>query len=213
MRLTRQTAGAYACHASNPLSNVTAFLRVRVTPTGFRRVQWQSLAAGFGCVLAFALVTCLVHGFRYLMDRCVDPPWTPPPRDSIHRPCRSRFGWWECCGLSPRAKQIRHVLEAVEQYKSQQLERLRDNYNAQVRRWWGRPPPPQPRPLSASSAVSMATGAPHPRQLRPADGQDPNELPGPGQVPARRPRHAHPTTGHCSRTVQRSGTADTKKNQ
>ena len=41
-----------------------------------------------------------------------------------------------CCGerLSPRAKQIRNLLEAIEQYKSQQLERLRENYNGQVTR-------------------------------------------------------------------------------
>lgn len=50
-----------------------------------------------------------------------------------------RFGWWECwycCGkrLSPRAKQIRTLLEAIEQYKSQQLERMRENYNGQVHR-------------------------------------------------------------------------------
>lgn len=52
---------------------------------------------------------------------------------------RRRFGWCEwcyCCGkqLSPRAKQIRNLLEAMEQYKSQQLERLRENYNGQVHR-------------------------------------------------------------------------------
>lgn len=50
-----------------------------------------------------------------------------------------RFGWWECCyccgrRLSPRAKQARNLLEAIEQYKSQQLDRLRDNYNGQVLR-------------------------------------------------------------------------------
>ena len=67
--LSRQTAGDYACHASNALSNVTAFMRVHIKPTGFRRVQLQSIATGFGCVAAFVLITLIVQGFRYIMDR------------------------------------------------------------------------------------------------------------------------------------------------
>ncbi|XP_057375055.1 amphoterin-induced protein 3-like [Daphnia carinata] len=116
--LSRHTAGDYACHASNALSNVTAFMRIHITPKGFRRVQIHSIIAGFTCVGVFVFVALLVQGFRYLMDR---------------------FGWWECCyccgeRLSPRAKQIRNLLEAIEQYKSQQLERLRENYTGQVHR-------------------------------------------------------------------------------
>jgi len=67
--LSRQTAGDYACHASNALSNVTAFMRVHIKPTGFRRVQLQSIATGFGCVATFVLITLIVQGFRYIMDR------------------------------------------------------------------------------------------------------------------------------------------------
>lgn len=67
--LSRHTAGDYACHASNALSNVTAFMRIQITPKGFRAVQIQSIIAGFTCVGAFVLVTLLVQGFRYLMDR------------------------------------------------------------------------------------------------------------------------------------------------
>ena len=68
-RLSRHTAGDYSCHASNPLSNVTAFMRVQITPTGFRRVQIQSIYIGFSCVLAFVVITLVVQGFRWLMDR------------------------------------------------------------------------------------------------------------------------------------------------
>jgi hypothetical protein len=35
--------------------------------------------------------------------------------------------------VSPRSKQINQVLETIEQYKTLQLERLRDNYTQQVR--------------------------------------------------------------------------------
>lgn len=68
-QLTRSTAGSYACHASNALSNVTAFMRIQITPKGFRRVQIHSIIAGFVCVGAFVLITLLVQGIRYLMDR------------------------------------------------------------------------------------------------------------------------------------------------
>jgi len=116
--VTRFTAGDYACHASNALSNVTAFMRIQITPTSFRQIQLRSLIVGGLCVFAFCFITLIVQGFRYVMDR---------------------FGWWECCyccgrRLSPRAQQARNLLEAIEQYKSQQLDRLRDNYNGQVHR-------------------------------------------------------------------------------
>jgi hypothetical protein len=35
--------------------------------------------------------------------------------------------------ISPRSKQVHQVLETIEQYKTLQLERLRDNYTQQVR--------------------------------------------------------------------------------
>lgn len=69
--LDRNTAGDYACHASNALSNVTAFMRVHIEPRGFRRVQIQSIMAGFGAVGAFVLIAVIVQGFRYLMDKYV----------------------------------------------------------------------------------------------------------------------------------------------
>lgn len=69
--LDRNTAGDYACHASNALSNVTAFMRVNIEPKGFRKVQIQSILAGFGCVAGFVLITLIVQGFRYIMDRYV----------------------------------------------------------------------------------------------------------------------------------------------
>lgn len=44
----------------------------------------------------------------------------------------------QCCSfckkdrISPRARQIHVMLDNIEQYKSQQLEKLRDNYTQQV---------------------------------------------------------------------------------
>jgi len=50
-----------------------------------------------------------------------------------------RFGWLgKCCcccrrdRVSPRARHIYQMLDHIEQYKTQQLERLRDNYTQQV---------------------------------------------------------------------------------
>lgn len=67
--LSRKTAGDYACHASNALSNVTAFMRIQITPKGFRQAQINSIIAGFALVGVFVVITFLVQGFRYLMDR------------------------------------------------------------------------------------------------------------------------------------------------
>lgn len=46
-----------------------------------------------------------------------------------------RCGWSvSCCQEvdSPRNKQFYQILESVEHYKAQQLEKLRDNYTSQV---------------------------------------------------------------------------------
>ena len=67
--VTRNTAGDYTCHASNALSNVTAFMRVQITPTSFRQIQLRSLMVGGLCVFAFCFITLIVQGFRYVMDR------------------------------------------------------------------------------------------------------------------------------------------------
>ncbi|KAB7495263.1 Immunoglobulin domain and leucine-rich repeat-containing protein 2 [Armadillidium nasatum] len=47
----------------------------------------------------------------------------------------NRLGWECCCcknRISPKAKQIRQLIESVETYKSAQLEKLRENYASQV---------------------------------------------------------------------------------
>ena len=67
--VSRSTAGHYTCQASNALSNVTAFMRIQITPKSFRQVQIQSIIVGFGCVFAFCFITLIVQVFRFIMDR------------------------------------------------------------------------------------------------------------------------------------------------
>lgn len=106
--------------ASQCLLNLPSFCRLYIDPIVFYRVKIESLLAGTLLATAFLLMTLLVQGIRNLL---------------------SRFGVCErlsCCAnrnkKSPRSRQIYAMLDSIESYKSQQLERLRENYAQQVHR-------------------------------------------------------------------------------
>ncbi|XP_063615066.1 uncharacterized protein LOC134788139 [Penaeus indicus] len=116
--VSRADVGRYKCFAYNSVSNTSVVVFLGLDDQPLRNLYTESLLFGFACATLFLLVTLLVQLINYLMDR---------------------LGWqccWSCCcckdRLSPKARQIRKLLESVESYKSQQLERLRENYNAQV---------------------------------------------------------------------------------
>ncbi|XP_042871822.1 uncharacterized protein LOC122253089 isoform X2 [Penaeus japonicus] len=116
--VSRADVGRYKCFAYNSVSNTSVVVFLGLDDGPLRNLYTESLLFGFACATLFLLVTLLVQLINYLMDR---------------------LGWqccWACCcckdRLSPKARQIRKLLESVESYKSQQLERLRENYNAQV---------------------------------------------------------------------------------
>ncbi len=51
---------------------------------------------------------------------------------------RSMFYRWGCCcndSVSPRSRRVMKMLEAVETYRNQQMEWLRESYSAQVRKF------------------------------------------------------------------------------
>lgn len=116
--VSRADVGRYKCFAYNSVSNTSVVVFLGLDDQPLRNLYTESLLFGFACATLFLLITLLVQLINYLMDR---------------------LGWqccWSCCcckdRLSPKARQIRKLLESVESYKSQQLERLRENYNAQV---------------------------------------------------------------------------------
>ncbi|KAH8404366.1 hypothetical protein KR222_005340, partial [Zaprionus bogoriensis] len=118
--ISRGDSGLYTCYAFNVMGNASAGIRLYIDPIVFYRVKIESLLAGTLLATAFLLLTLFVQGLRNLL---------------------ARFGVCErlsCCAnrnkKSPRSRQIYAMLDSIESYKSQQLERLRENYAQQVHR-------------------------------------------------------------------------------
>ncbi|KAK6637605.1 hypothetical protein RUM44_008027 [Polyplax serrata] len=109
-------AGVYTCLASNPVSNVTAYITLRIDPIFLYNINMTSLVFGAISATGFLALTLFIQFLRYLF--------------------RKSSCWCECCRRenSPHAKQIYQMLDSVENYKKQQLERLRENYTQQVHR-------------------------------------------------------------------------------
>ncbi|XP_014208588.1 uncharacterized protein LOC106639466 [Copidosoma floridanum] len=118
-RLLREDVGVYKCFAVNPIANATSHVTLLMDPISYYHIKIFSIIVGAASAAGFLLITLLVQLIRYILSRCGCPKW-----------CL-------CCrhvGVSPRAKQIYQMLDNIETYKSQQLERLRENYTQQVHR-------------------------------------------------------------------------------
>ncbi|CAH0560154.1 unnamed protein product [Brassicogethes aeneus] len=118
--VTREDCGRYTCYASNPVANQTEDVLLHIDPTDWNHVRIISLIVGTQSAAGFLGLTLLVQFLRYIINR---------------------FGIFNnFCSfckrdrVSPRARQIYAMLDNIEQYKSQQLERLRENYTQQVHR-------------------------------------------------------------------------------
>lgn len=106
--------GWYKCFAYNSVGNTSILVFMSMSDAPLRNLYNESLLFGFACAALFLFITLLIQLINYLMDR---------------------LGWECCCcryRVSPKARQIKKLLESVESYKSQQLDRLRENYNYQV---------------------------------------------------------------------------------
>ncbi|XP_016984357.1 uncharacterized protein LOC108048315 [Drosophila rhopaloa] len=118
--ISRIDSGMYTCYAFNVMGKASAGLRLYIDPIVFYRVKIGSILFGTALATAFLLLTLIVQGLRS---------------------CLSRWGIFDrfyCCAnrnkKSPRPRQIYAMLDSIETYKSQQLERLRENYAQQVHR-------------------------------------------------------------------------------
>ncbi|MCL4135212.1 UNVERIFIED_CONTAM: hypothetical protein GTU68_002320, partial [Idotea baltica] len=112
--VTRKDIGRYKCFAINAVSNTSIVTFVGLKDTAFRALVLESTLFGFACAALFLLITLLVQFIKFVMER---------------------MGWECCCcesRLSPKAKQIRQLIESVETYKTAQLDKLRENYTSQV---------------------------------------------------------------------------------
>ncbi|RXG51070.1 Immunoglobulin domain and leucine-rich repeat-containing protein 2 [Armadillidium vulgare] len=112
--VNRGDVGRYRCFAFNPVSNSSVVTFLGLDDAAFRAFIIESILFGFACAALFLFTTLLVQFIKYIMNR---------------------LGWECCCcknRISPKAKQIRQLIESVESYKSAQLEKLRENYAGQV---------------------------------------------------------------------------------
>ncbi|XP_075235282.1 uncharacterized protein LOC142332623 [Lycorma delicatula] len=109
----RTDAGLYTCFASNSLANITTHITVHLDRDTFYNFKLTSIIIGISCAAGFLLLTFLGHLIAFIFRKC----------------------GWTCCCMSedvPRVKQFYQMMEGIELYKTQQLEKLRENYTQQV---------------------------------------------------------------------------------
>ncbi|KPJ12130.1 Leucine-rich repeat and immunoglobulin-like domain-containing nogo receptor-interacting protein 2 [Papilio machaon] len=117
----REDTGTYICYATNPSANVTAEVILNIDPMTMFEIKIYSLICGAFCAALFLGMTLLIQAIRYIFYRF-----------RLLETCCS------CCACvsrdAPRSRQIYNMLDNIEQYKRQQLEKLRENYAVQVHR-------------------------------------------------------------------------------
>ncbi|XP_067121242.1 leucine-rich repeat and immunoglobulin-like domain-containing nogo receptor-interacting protein 3 [Centruroides vittatus] len=109
----RQDCGFYHCVASNPMSNQTRTIHLTLDHSFLIHIKIVSILVGLAISFGFLLITLLSVFIQLILSRC-----------GIECPCST----------SPKSQQIKRILDGMEHYKRQQLERLRENYNFQVQR-------------------------------------------------------------------------------
>lgn len=118
--VTREDCGRYTCYASNPIANRTEDVLLHIDPVDWNHVRIISLIVGTQSAAGFLGLTLLVQALRYILNKF----------GVLNNFC----SFCKRDRVSPRARQIYAMLDNIEQYKSQQLERLRENYTQQVNR-------------------------------------------------------------------------------
>lgn len=112
----RGDGGFYTCVASNPLNNDFVLIRLTLDYEYFVQIKIVSVLVGMATSFGFLLLTLISVLIKMILKHF-----------GVKFPCRNG-------NASPRTQQIRKILESMEHYKKQQLDRLRDNYNVQVQR-------------------------------------------------------------------------------
>lgn len=112
----RGDGGFYMCIASNPLNNDSVSIRLTLDYDYFIQIKIVSVLVGTATSFGFLLLTLIAVLIKMILKHF-----------GVKFPCRSG-------NASPRTQQIKKILESMEHYKKQQLDRLRDNYNCQVQR-------------------------------------------------------------------------------
>lgn len=109
----RDDAGQYRCFTFNASDGVSQVINIGIDDAAFRRLYNHSMYVGAATAGMFLLLVLLLQAFCHLM---------------------TRFGYKCCWGtyISPKAEKVGRLIKTIEQYKTQQLDRLNQNYNSQV---------------------------------------------------------------------------------
>nr|XP_018899822.1 PREDICTED: leucine-rich repeat neuronal protein 1 [Bemisia tabaci] len=110
-KVLREDVGNYTCFVLNKNGNISAVTTIRLDPDTFNKRQFMSFAVGIFCAVIFLTGTVVVHAIIFVCKKI--------------------------CGKSKEESQktdIHQMIEAAEQYRSQQLEKLRENYMAQIKK-------------------------------------------------------------------------------
>ncbi|XP_066257411.1 immunoglobulin domain and leucine-rich repeat-containing protein 2 [Euwallacea similis] len=118
--VTRSDCGRYYCYASNPVANHTEDVLLHIDPTDWNHIRIVSLIVGSQSAAGFLGLTLIIQFLRYILNKF----------GILNNFC----SFCKRDRVSPRARQIYTMLDNIERYKSQQLEKLRDNYTQQVAR-------------------------------------------------------------------------------
>ncbi|XP_013775323.1 leucine-rich repeat neuronal protein 1-like [Limulus polyphemus] len=116
-KIQRMDGGHFRCIASNPLSKEVVNIHVSLDYEFLGNIKIISILVGFALSFGFLLVTLMVILIQFILKRF-----------GIECPCP--------CGIaySTKAQHIKRMLENMEGYRRQQLDRLRDHYSVQVQR-------------------------------------------------------------------------------
>lgn len=107
--------GIYQCFANNGVSNDTIQVNKKLDFHYKNRIYYWSLIIGFTSAAAFLALTLLCKLLQYVL-------WN--------------YGCCICCGcchdrIAPKTKKLRKVVDSIESYRSQQLDKLTDSYSLQ----------------------------------------------------------------------------------
>lgn len=111
----RNDAGRYRCFTfiNSNSTGIGHVINIGIDDAAFRRLYNYSLYIGMTTAGIFLLLVLLLQSLCYLV---------------------TRFGYKCCWGtyISPKTEKVGRLIKTIEQYKSQQLDRLNQNYNFQV---------------------------------------------------------------------------------
>ncbi|CAG0921699.1 unnamed protein product [Notodromas monacha] len=109
----RRDVGFYHCVVDNGFSNDSHVFRVHMHHENMLDLELSSIITGASFSVSFFLLVLIVQLARMMVDR------------------------WGCCcsdNISPRAKRVGKMIQALEAYRCQQMEWLRESYGMQVKR-------------------------------------------------------------------------------